>query len=157
MAPPKGNKFWEARSSHGRNPIFKNSDQLWSSCVEYFEWVEDNPLLEEKIFHNQGEITRATISKLRAMTLNSLCIFLDISDETWFNYRKKDDFVGGTTRVESIIYSQKFTGAAADLLNPNIIARDLGLKDASKQEVSGPNGKPIEVSTFNFIPVGPKK
>jgi hypothetical protein len=28
-----------------------------------------------------------------------------------------------------IIYTQKFTGAAAGFLNPNIIARDLGLKE----------------------------
>ena len=30
------------------------------------------------------------------------------------------------SKAEKIIYEQKFTGAAADLLNPNIIARDLG-------------------------------
>ena len=32
-----------------------------------------------------------------------------------------------------IIYTQKFEGSAAGLLNPNIIARDLGLND--KQEL----------------------
>jgi hypothetical protein len=31
--------------------------------------------------------------------------------------------------VEEIIRTQKFEGASADLLNPNIIARDLGLAD----------------------------
>nr|WP_261640834.1 DNA-packaging protein [Erwinia mallotivora] len=36
-------------------------------------------------------------------------------------------------RAEQIIYNQKFTGAAADLLNANIIARELGLAD--KREV----------------------
>lgn len=39
------------------------------------------------------------------------------------------------TQAEAVIYEQKFTGAAADLLNPNIIARDLGLAD--KKELSG--------------------
>jgi len=28
-----------------------------------------------------------------------------------------------------VIYRQKFEGASADMLNPNIIARDLGLAD----------------------------
>lgn len=37
--------------------------------------------------------------------------------------------------MEEIIRTQKFEGASADLLNPNIIARDLGL--AEKQEHSG--------------------
>ncbi|RCZ57579.1 DNA-packaging protein [Escherichia coli] len=35
-----------------------------------------------------------------------------------------EDFCGVTTRAEDIIYDQKFSGAAADLLNANIIARD---------------------------------
>ena len=43
--------------------------------------------------------------------------------------------------MEQIIRTQKFEGAAAELLNPNIIARDLGLADRS--EHSGPGGGPI--------------
>ena len=29
-----GNKFWLARSSHGRNPIFSNPEQLRNACYE---------------------------------------------------------------------------------------------------------------------------
>jgi hypothetical protein len=39
------------------------------------------------------------------------------------------DFSQVITRIEKIIYNQKFTGAASGFLNPNIIARDLGLTD----------------------------
>lgn len=39
-----------------------------------------------------------------------------------------EDFLGVISQVEAIIYQQKFTGAAADLLNTNIISRDLGIK-----------------------------
>jgi hypothetical protein len=46
-----------------------------------------------------------------------------------------------TTRVDEIIRTQKFQGAAADLLNPNIIARDLGLSE--KSEITGANGAPL--------------
>ena len=35
----KGNKFWLARSSHGRNPIFESPDELWNAACEYFEWI----------------------------------------------------------------------------------------------------------------------
>ena len=133
MAAPKGNRFWEARSSHGRNPKFESGDQLWSACCEYFQWVEDNPLWEMKPFAYQGEVVQEPVAKMRAMTLTGLCLFLDIGDETWRNYRAKQDFIGVVTRAEKVIYDQKFSGAAADLLNPNIIARDLGLAD--KREV----------------------
>lgn len=50
MAAPKGNRFWEARSSHGRNPKFEASGALWLACCEYFEWVEANPMWEMKAF-----------------------------------------------------------------------------------------------------------
>ena len=139
----KGNKFWLARSSHGRNPIFSNPEQLRNACYEYFQWVEDNPLYEEKIFHSQGMITKDTITKMRAMTISGLCIFLDIDRTTWENYRNNNDFFRITKEVEEIIYNQKFTGAAADLLNSNIIARELGLADKQQNEHTGVDGKPI--------------
>lgn len=138
-----GNKFWLARSSHGRNPIFSNPEQLRNACYEYFQWVEDNPLCEEKIFHSQGMITKDTITKMRAMTISGLCLFLDICENTWANYKKQPDFLSITLEVEKVIYNQKFTGAAADLLNPNIIARELGLADKQQNEHTGVDGKPI--------------
>lgn len=142
MAAPLGNSFWKARSSHGRKPVFASSDDLWVACTEYFEWVQENPLLEAKAFASQGVVTTAELPKMRAMTIGGLCIFLDISVKTWGEYRVKEGFSPVCEQVEQIIRDQKFTGAAAGLLNAAIIARDLGLAD--KQELSGPNGSPIE-------------
>ncbi|MCS3423433.1 hypothetical protein M2403_002034 [Rahnella sp. BIGb0603] len=133
MAAPKGNRFWEARSSHGRNPIFGSPDELWAACTEYFVWVEENPLWEMKPFAYQGEVVQEPVAKMRAMTLAGLRLFLDIAESTWQQYRAKEGFTVVTSRAEEVIYSQKFAGAAADLLNANIIARDLGLAD--KREV----------------------
>ena len=143
-AAPVGNRFWEMRSSHGRKPIFSDPDQLWDACTQYFEWCEENPLMEAKVCSYQGVNVIESVPKMRAMTISGLCLFLDIAEETWSNYREREDFVGVTTRAEKIIYNQKFSGAAADLLNANIIARDLGLKEKSETEVTGKNGGPIE-------------
>lgn len=134
MAAPKGNRFWEARSSHGRNPKFESPEALWSACCEYFAWVEDNPLWEMKAFAYQGDVTQEPIAKMRAMTIVGLCIFLDIARSTWHTLKVMEGFSDITTRAEEIIYDQKFSGAAADLLNANIIARDLGLKEQSQVE-----------------------
>lgn len=129
-----GNRFWEARSSHGRNPKFAEAEDLWSACCEYFEWCETNPLQEAKAFAYEGVITMASLPKMRAMTIAGLCMFLDISQETWGEWRKsRSDLSDVITRAEAVIYRQKFEGASAGLLVPNIIARDLGLAD--KQEV----------------------
>lgn len=145
MAAPKGNRFWEARSTHGRTPIFSSPEQLWNACCEYFQWIEDNPLWEVKSYMYQGAPVQDQVPKMRAMTIEGLCIFLDISTTCWRDYKTKNDFSAIVTRAEEIIRTQKFTGAAADMLNPNIIARDLGLRD--KQELTGKDGGPIETVT----------
>ncbi len=132
MAAPKGNQFWKARTKHGRDRLFASSEALWEACCEYFQWVEDNPLWESKLFSYQGDITEGVAPKMRAMTIGGLCLFLDINRGTWNEWRDVDDFSEVVTRAEEVIYSQKFAGAAADLLNSNIIARDLGLKDSSQ-------------------------
>jgi hypothetical protein len=141
-AAPRGNQFWKARSSHGRAPIFPSPDVLWDVCSEYFAWVEENPLWESKPFAFQGVVTVEPMPKMRAMTISGLCIYLDISKQAWSEYRQREDFGDVTHKVEEIIRTQKFEGASADLLNANIIARDLGLAD--KSELTGKDGGPIE-------------
>ena len=134
MAAPKGNKFWMARSSHGRAPIFATPEDLWTACVEYFEWVEANPLHEAQAFAYQGKVQIKSLPKMRAMTLTALRLFLDIDRTTWEAYSGREGFTAITTRVEEIIYSQKLEGAAADLFNANIIAREHGLRDKTDVE-----------------------
>lgn len=137
MSAPKGNQFWRARSTHGKSPIFKTPDDLWDACAQYFDWVEENPLWESKAFAYQGEVTLTEVPKMRAMTISGLCIFLDIARRTWDDYRGREDYMPVVTRVEEIISAQKFEGAAADLLNSNIIARDLGLRDKQDVDLAG--------------------
>lgn len=64
-----GNRFWEARSSHRRNPLFESADDLRDACVQHFESVEANPLYEAKAFAHQGNVTFASLPKMRAMRL----------------------------------------------------------------------------------------
>ena len=151
----KGNRFWEIRSSHGRKPIFENKDDLWKAACEYFEWANSTPLKEDKLFAFQGEITRDTIDLMRPFTISSLCIFLDIGDQTFADYGKRDDYSGVVEKIKSIIYEQKFSGAATGLLNSNIIARDLGLKDSSETDITS-GGKTIK-NDWHIHPVTTNK
>ena len=145
MPAPVGNEFWKMRSTHGRKPIFPDAETLWDACCEYFAWVEANPLKEAQAFAYQGAVTVHELSKMRAMTVSGLCIFLDISQQAWGEYRDRDGFGEVTSRVDEIIRTQKFEGASAGLLNASIIARDLGLSD--KSELSGAGGGPLVFKT----------
>jgi len=151
MAAPKGNQFWKmVKDPTGRPKMFETPQELWDAAVGYFEWVEANPLEEEKLFHFQGEVVRANTTKMRAMTLQAFYLFAGIDRSTFENYDSKEgyeEFFSITTRIRETIKEQKFTGAAAELLNPNIIARDLGLTDKKVVEQTG--------STVNYnIPEG---
>lgn len=140
MAAPKNNKFWTLRSKHGRDKLFASPQLLWQAACEYFQWVTDNPLYETKAFAYQGEVTTKELPRMRAMTLEGLCFYLHCA-ESYFRVFKmrhddNDDFVTVITDIETVIRTQKFEGAAADLLNPNIIARDLGLMDKQAIDVT---------------------
>lgn len=139
MSAPKGNKFWEVRTKHGRDKAFSSAEALWESCTEYFQWVEDNPLWENKVAQFQGGVVDMPVAKMRAMTKAGLCFFLGVDEKTFNRYRDgaDQDFCRVALEAEQVIYQQKFAGAAADLLNPNIIARDLGLVDKQQTEHSG--------------------
>lgn len=124
--------FWIPEKPR-RDPIFETPDEMWERCCLYFEYVKQNPLFEEKVFQFQGEPVHASVTKPRAMTIKALCVHLGCTKETWANYRKREGFDEVCELVDSIIYTQKFELAAADLLNAGLIGRDLGLSDKVEQ------------------------
>lgn len=136
MAAPVGNQFWKLRSKHGRDKLFQTPDLLWEAACEYFEWCDEHPLIE--VDFKGKDATRVEMPKMRPYTIHGLCIYLDCNT-TYFNDFKKADHEGFSevlTRIMEIIYNQKFSGAAAGFLNPNIIARDLGLRDTTTTDVT---------------------
>lgn len=138
MGAPTGNKFWLNRLTHGRKPIFDTPDDLWEKACCYFEWCHENPLHEMKAF-NCGEmgIVQEPIAKMRAMTIVGLCFFIGLSRQGWSEYKAKEDFSDIVEEIESVIYSQKFEGASAGLLNASIIAREIGLISSDTNTPSG--------------------
>lgn len=137
MGAPIGNQFWKLRSKHGRDKIFETPDMLWEAACEYFEACDENQLME--IDFRGKDATEVSLPKMRAYTWAGLEVFCDITDEGLRSYKSKPeykDFYGVITRIEKIMYNQKFTGAAAGFLNPNIIARDLGLKESTSADIS---------------------
>ena len=122
MAAPLGNEYWKLRARSG--PPFKYEDpkDLWADCLKYFEV--------------RGDLTWNETSL--PFTLASLCIFLDITQKTWCEWRsERDDLREVITRVDEIIRDQKLTGAMVGAYNHNIVARDLGLADKQGHEHSG--------------------
>lgn len=110
-------------------------EDFLKDCVRYFQWAEDHPLLEDKAFNFQGDVIHDEVAKMRPFTKKGLAIFLGMPESRLRTYSKRGPaWAEAVEMVEDAIYTQKFEGAAAGLLNAGIITRDLGLAD--KQEVS---------------------
>ena len=136
----QGNKFWLARASHGRDKLFADPENLRESCQEYFNWVAENPLFDRKAFAFQGIVTTEDMPVMRAMTVKGLCLFLGCAYSTWREYAQRPDYMEVCEWAEDVIRQQKFEGAAANLLNASIIARDLGLADKREQSITVVSG-----------------
>ena len=124
MAAEKGNKYWEL--ANWGKPKKYQPEELKVKAIEYFTWINANPLLEQKMSAT-GKVKE--IKKMRAMTKTGFCLFAGITLKTFQNYAADEAYLHITEGIEGVIKTQKFEGAAAGLLNSNIIARELGLID----------------------------
>jgi hypothetical protein len=138
-----------------KTPIYLTANDFLAGVAEYFKWCEDHPLLEEKVFMYKGAIVRTDESKMRPFTKKGLASFMGMPESRLAGYKRRgDEWEDAIEIVDQTIYTQKFEGAAAGLLNATIISRDLGL--AEKTEVSGTEGgapvaftlSPIKSGTF---------
>jgi len=128
MPAPKGNKFWLLRSKHGRDKLFASPELLWRAACEYFQWVENNPIIAED---NKGTKNINTVKFNRPFTIKGFLLYCDASEHWLTEFKKNatEDYLYIIHKIEAIIYNQKFEGAVVGIYNGNIIARDLGLTD----------------------------
>jgi len=122
------NTAWKARKSHGRKPKYSCPDQLETACTNYFEWSDDHPLYRYELVKYQGKGKLYKVPMLRPFSLAALCIHLKITNNTWVNYRRRPDLLRVTEWVETVIYVQKFEGAAAGIFNTKIVMRDIDIR-----------------------------
>lgn len=148
MPAPKGNQFWKQRSKHGRDTLFKTPELMWEAACQYFEWCDNNPIIEHKVSFYNGEQVDGELKHQRVYTLSGLCLFMGatVSYFRQFNPDNKD-FSPVLENIRDAINTQKFEGASSGIFNANLIARDLGLSDSLKQDNTSSDGSmsPIRV------------
>lgn len=164
MGAPVGNEYYLLRSKDGRDTTY-TPETLLEKANEYFNWCLENPLKEQQVVKYKDSYEKIDVDKMRPFSLQGFCNFAEIVIQTFHNYEnpdketkqeKEDDekgFLEVTTRIRGIIENQQFEGAASGFLNPNIIARKLGLVDRksvngnvslSNPEVVMPDGTNLE-------------
>lgn len=143
MSAPEGNQFWKLRTKHGRDKLFSDPETLWEEACKYFTHTDARKWVKKDwVGKDANEVDRESETPY---TKSGLCVFLDISEWRLLNDLKKvsQDFSQVVSRIEQIIYTQKIEGAAVGAFNANIVARELGLKDATDHTT---DGKPLPAS-----------
>lgn len=140
MAAPKNNQFWKLRSKHGRDKLFATPELMWEAACEYFQWCVDNPLERAEVIKSGNKAgSMFKVPVLRAFSMEGLCNYLDCGSEYFRQFKrnlkpKDKDFSRVITRIEEVVSCQQYEGAAANLLNANIVARKLGLTDKTESK-----------------------
>lgn len=154
MAAPKGHPLWG-------NPIKPKKytpEQLWEGACEYFEWCNENPVIiveqtkmPQKLDSSMMKTMKPAMVKAflkqtiempheRAYTVEGLCIYLNISRETFYEYAKGEGtyntYPDTCTRIKDIIDNQHFIGGMAGTFNAGIVTRKLGLAEKTQSDIS---------------------
>lgn len=144
--PTAERHFWRAKGRHGKlKGPFIEPEVLARSIEDYFEWVEANPYLEEKVGWYEGEAIHTHVSKRRVPTIGSMRLFLGLSADQFRAVELNPQLRPICEAAREAIREEKFAGTAAGLYSSNLIIRDLGLAD--KSEISTPPGEAIRTIT----------
>lgn len=151
---------------------FTTPVQMWDIAREYFTWCIDNPLEKAEAIKSGENCGRlVTIPVVRVFTLEGCCLDMGITASYFRTFkntvknristdeeREHDkNFLVVIALIEEMIYRQKYENAAANLLNANMICRDLGLQDGNNTMItntlnSSPQNLTINVHSNN-IPI----
>jgi hypothetical protein len=111
-------------------------ESLWTYFVQYQKYAKENPKLKHDFVGKDADEVYRQIEI--PLTWEGLQIFIwnqglngDLKDYLSNKNDAYNEFSPILARIRTIIYEDKFTGAAAGLFNHSIIARDLGLKEQS--------------------------
>lgn len=145
----KGNVFWQLADGFPRKKKFESPEQLFKLCLEYFKWCDENPLTSMSF---EGRDAKSCFTKkLRAYTWEGLAVHLGVAVKTLHDYRLLEthsSFHQTMSIIDSIIYTQKLTAAAAGLLSASLIGRHLGIAETVKTEHSVDANSVQEVFKF---------
>lgn len=143
MAADEGNQYWKKRSKHGRDKIIQSSEFLKDASDEYFQWCVDNPIIQTDF--RGKDLMEIHLPHPRVFKKEEFARFCGVSKWETISQLKADseDFLEVITYIEGIISDQKYTYAVVGMFNSNIVARDLGLTDSTKTDLTT-NGKDLQ-------------
>jgi hypothetical protein len=127
----------------GRPKAIKSPAHLWNLACDYFASIDEEPFVKKDFIRGGNAAgTIVDIPTQRPYTWQGFDNYVFFKDIIWDlkAYRNNTngnyaEFSPIIARIDSIIYNQKFEGAAVGAFHHAIIARDLGLTDKVEQTI----------------------
>lgn len=143
MGAKKGNQDWKLRTKHGPDFIY-DGESLKKEFDAYLEHMKTTTWFKNEAIKG-GDMagTIVSIPMVTPLSIESFCVFADISRQTFLNYEKGDnvgdhqDLVEVATHIREVIETQQFEGASVGAFNPSIMARKLGLSEKTDVTTKG--------------------
>lgn len=137
----------------GQPPKYSSPELMQDDIDRYFDDCHKNYVW----LHSDGKAGPPidTITNDARPTVSGLAYLLDMSTETLRHYGNKDEYTATVKKaklriemaLEQHLYGTAVTGAIFNLKN------NFGWKDKTEQELSGPNGGPIQTKTLSVVGV----
>jgi hypothetical protein len=79
----------------GGAPLKYTPEEFSAKIVEYFKYVDEE--------NKNRRLKRFTEDKIKPYTITGICVYLDISRETWREYSERAEFAETIKRVKTIV------------------------------------------------------
>ncbi len=123
----KSNKPWLAGKPKDKESVY-NGLELWEVACEYFEWCDRTPITE---FRHSRTDTHA-VDLPRAYSIEGFLLYAGLSRRQWEKYCTEGAltaFCAGN--IHHAIRCQKLEYAAVKVMDPTLVAKELGLANRS--------------------------
>jgi hypothetical protein len=165
MAFNEGHNWWRRRSQHGRGLLFSSPELMWEAACSYFDEADGSDYwkkLEVAFDRNSASFMSQEFVLKTPFTWEGLCLALDCSLSYFRTFKSKinkkikeginddvdDNFLTVIENIDYVIKKQQIEGAMVGKFNSNIVARYLGLKDASELSTPNTEDQPNDAKEF---------
>jgi hypothetical protein len=130
----------------GKNKYIESPEKLLEYFKQYKKFEEDNRLFKREYVGKEGREVDTPLHYPITMEAFETWLFNNDIIQTLSDYisnknKAYGDYSAILTHIKKEIFAHNFRGASVQLLNPSLIARQLGIKD--QQDVTSDN-KPLE-------------
>lgn len=140
----------------GRPKAIESPEKLWEYFELYRHEIRLNPI-ERKVKGNKGfilsheELRRPLTMEGFEMWCHENEIISDLGDYFSNKDERYSDFATICQLIKKAIRQDQIEGGMAGIYNPSITQRLNGLTDKTQQEISGPNGGPVQITGMNIL------